>query len=69
MIILDRYEGDFAVLEEDGALKNVPRNLLDDNIKEGSVIIKKENKYILDKEKTAARLKRIAELQKSLFKN
>ena len=44
MIILDRFEGDFAVIYEDDALKNIPKELVDINAKEGTVLIKKENK-------------------------
>ena len=67
MIILDRFEGDFAVIYEDDALKNIPKELVDINAKEGTVLIKKENKYYLDEKNTAVRRKKIAELQESLF--
>ena len=43
MIILDRFEGDFAVIYEDDALKNIPLELVDINAKEGTVLIKKED--------------------------
>ena len=45
------------------------KDLLEKNITEGSLVIKKGDKYFLDKEKTAARRKKIAELQNSLFEN
>ena len=69
MIILDRFEGDFAVIYEDDALKNIPKELVDINAKEGTVLIKKENKYYLDEKNTAVRRKKIAELQDSLFED
>ena len=69
MIILDRFEGDFAVIYEDDALKNIPKELVDINAKEGTVLIKKENKYYLDEKNTAVRHKKIAELQESLFED
>lgn len=69
MIILDRFEGDFAVIYEDDALKNIPKELVDINAKEGTVLIKKENKYYLDEKNTAVRRKKIAELQESLFED
>lgn len=69
MIVLDRYEGDFAVIEQDGVMKSVPKKLLEPNIPEGSVIIEKNGKYVLDNDKTTARRKKIAELQNSLFED
>ena len=69
MIILDRFEGDFAVIYEDDALKNISKELVDINAKEGTVLIKKENKYYLDEKNTAVRRKKIAELQESLFED
>ena len=69
MIILDRVEGDFAVIYEDDALKNIPKELVDINAKEGTVLIKKENKYYLDEKNTAVRREKIAELQESLFED
>ena len=41
MIIVDRFENDFAVIEENGVTKNIPRSLLGDGVTEGSVIVKK----------------------------
>ena len=68
-VIIDRFEGDFAVIYEDDALKNIPKELVDINAKEGTVLIKKENKYYLDEKNTAVRRKKIAELQESLFED
>ena len=69
MIILDRFEGDFAVIYQDDVLKNIPKELVDINAKEGTVLIKKENKYYLDEKNTAVRREKIAELQESLFED
>lgn len=69
MIVLDRFEGNFAVVEENGIVKNVPKELLDETITEGSVIVKKGDRYFLDEKETAARRKKIAELQNSLFED
>lgn len=69
MIIIDRFEGEFAVVEDNGIMKNIPKNLLEDNLTEGSVIVKVGERYFLDKENSAARRKKMAELQKKLFGN
>lgn len=67
MLILDRFEGNFAVIEDNGVMKNIPREVVDNDIKEGSVVIKIGERYVLDKENSAARRKKISELQNSLF--
>lgn len=37
-MVIDRFEGDFAVVSKNGALYNVPIKLLPDGAKEGDVI-------------------------------
>ena len=69
MIVLDRFEGEFAVIEQDGVTKNIPKAFIDKNVTEGSVIIKKGKKYYLDEENTAARREKIVGLQESLFED
>ena len=69
MIILDRFEGSIAVIEDNGVMKNIPKILLEDGISEGAVIIKKGEKYVLDEKNSAARRNKIAELQNSLFED
>lgn len=67
MIVLDRYEGTMAVLEENGEMKNIPCALLETGIPEGSVLKRAGEKYVLDQETTEARRAMLAELQDSLF--
>lgn len=67
MITLDRFEEDFAVLDIDGKIKNVRRNLIDKNAKEGDVLIFENEKYIVDKNATATAKKEIIDLQNSLW--
>ena len=69
MIILDRFEGDCAIIYEADALKNIPNESVDINPQEVTVLNKKENKYYLDEKNTAVRRKKIAELQESLFED
>lgn len=69
MIILDRFEGDFAVIEDNGVIKNIPKALVDKEVTEGSVIVKNGERYFLDEKNSAARRKEIAELQNSLFED
>lgn len=64
---IDRIENDIAVLEslESKEIINVNITLLPQNVKEGSIIVCENNKYIKDEE---TELKRKTELQ-SRFNN
>lgn len=69
MLVIDRYEGNFAVVEDDeGKTINLPRDMLEKDIPEGSVIVLLRGKYILDKAETEKRKKELFDLQESLFK-
>lgn len=61
--IIDRFEGDFAVVEiDEGKFANIPRLALPKEAKEGDVI----NVWI-DKDETEQRRKRIKELMDNLW--
>ena len=65
--IIDRFEGDFAVLEkEDGGTVDIKRELLE-NAREGDVIIFFDGKYIVDAEATQMRRKNIEDKMRRLF--
>ncbi len=67
--IIDRFEGDFAVLEkESGGTVDVKRELLE-NAREGDVIIFSDGKYIVDVQETQMRRKSIEEKMRKLFKS
>ena len=61
-MIIDRFEGGFAVVESDGKFYNLPKELLPENAKEGSVIIIK-----VGEEETEKRREKIKETMNSLF--
>jgi len=62
-LIIDRFEGDFAVCEtEDRKMINIKRSLLPGDAKEGDVIIRTSDGYRIDKDETAERKKRISKL-------
>ena len=61
-VIIDRFEGDYAVVElEVGKCVNIPKILIPD-AKEGDVI-----KIIIDRETTEERKKQIQELVNNVF--
>jgi hypothetical protein len=67
VIILDRYEGNFAILEIDGKMVSEPIDRLAEKCKEGTVLIFKDNMYLPDNAETELRKKQIAALQEDLF--
>ncbi len=62
-MIIDRFEGEFAIIEIGGGITvNMPKLLLPENAKEGDVI-----KIIVDEEETSARENRIKNKMNRLF--
>jgi hypothetical protein len=62
-VIVDRFEGSFAVVElEDRSMVNMPRQLLPDEAKEGDVLA-----IEIDESETASRKKRISKLMDNLW--
>ncbi len=67
---IDRFENGFAICEnqQNGEILNIPINKLPENVKEGSIIIFRDGKYILDIESTKNKQKEIKNLVNNLFK-
>ena len=63
MLIIDRFEGDFAVVETANGFVNIPRADIPAAAKEGDVLV-----LNLDKNETEARKKRIDGMMNNLFK-
>ncbi|MGI6357917.1 MAG: DUF3006 domain-containing protein [Bacillota bacterium] len=68
MLIIDRFEGEFAVCERDGEMINIPRHLIPGGAQEGDVLQETPDGYVVDEEATAVRRKRIVALMKDLWK-
>ena len=66
--IVDRFEDDYAILEtEINTLINVNKNDIIGEVKEGDLLIKKNNLYYIDKEKTEIRKNKINDIMKGLW--
>jgi len=63
MLLIDRFEGDFAVVETSNGFINIPRADIPTDAKEGDVLV-----LGLDKNETEERKKRIDGMMNSLFK-
>jgi len=55
MIIIDRFEGDFAVLETDSGMIETDRTKIPENAAEGDVLIMENGVYIVDVKGTEMR--------------
>lgn len=66
MFIIDRFEGDWAVIEFEGRTFNIPKDLLPQSTREGDVI-----KIIVsvDDKATLERKKRVEKLVDELFED
>jgi hypothetical protein len=63
MLIIDRFEGGFAVVETDNGIINIPKADIPSGAKEGDVL-----NIVIDSGETASRKKRLEEKMNSLFK-
>ncbi|KJS81778.1 MAG: hypothetical protein JM58_16230 [Peptococcaceae bacterium BICA1-8] len=64
MFIIDRFEGDWAVIEYNGKTFNIPQEILPSTAKEGDVI---NLSLTMDKEATEARKKKAKSLFEDMF--
>lgn len=66
MIVVDRFEGDYAVLETDSGMIDVEKSRLADDIGEGDVLFEKDGFYFKDSEATDSRRQEILKMMKKL---
>lgn len=55
MIVIDRFGEDFAVLEIDGEMSEVPRNIIPDDAREGDILVCVDGIYSVDEKATSER--------------
>jgi len=66
--IIDRFEGDFAVVEFEGrVMKDIPRSNMVSEVKEGDVIFLVDGIYYVDVEETLGRKNEIAKLMENMW--
>lgn len=68
MFIIDRFEGDFAVVEntEDENMIQIEKKMIDEAAREGDVIFLSEGKYKVDIEATERRRREVLELLRNI---
>lgn len=65
MLIIDRFEGNMAVIEYENSTFNVPRSLLPENAREGDVL---DIDIKVNKEETEQRRRKVKKMMDDLFK-
>ncbi|AOY76488.1 DUF3006 domain-containing protein [Clostridium formicaceticum] len=69
MMILDRFEGDYGVIEMDGKMVEVKKELIDSKVKEGDVLLIKEGIYYRYDEATKKRKKEIGDRFRDMWED
>lgn len=67
-MVVDRIEGDYAVIENEGIMLDIPLSQLPCDIKEGDVLCHCDGVYIIDNEAAAAAREKISARLGNLFK-
>lgn len=68
MLIIDRFEGEYAVVEdtETEKTRDIKKSLINESAKEGDVLIFSGEKYFTDKKATDARRKEIRDFMRKI---
>ena len=67
--IVDRFEGDFVVIEIEGNTKDVPKKQVDSSVKVNDVVELVDGKWIVKEEETEKRKKEIKALMDSVWED
>jgi len=68
-VIIDRFEGIYAVCEkEDGNMTNIEKDKIGQDAKQGDVLVITENEIIIDETASRNRREEIEKLTKNLWK-
>ena len=69
MLIVDRFEGEYAVCEDSETLRtrNIPKVLLPKGLQEGDCILQQGDNYVIDGAETLRRRQKARELLEKLY--
>jgi len=67
--IIDRFEGDYAILEMEDGPKKVLKVVLPSQVREGDVLILQGNNWVADWEATRERKEKIEKLARELWED
>ena len=67
-MIIDRIEGVLAVVEvAKGETRDIPLDRIDGRVRDGAVLVERNDRYAVDEKATAERRTRTAEKRRRLF--
>jgi hypothetical protein len=66
VIVIDRFEGDSAILEKGSQLVTVDRRLLCEFAREGDIVEESDGRYVVNAAATAERRQKIADRMKKM---
>lgn len=66
-MIIDRFEGELAVIETDGGMIEINVSELPENAREGDVLVLENGRYAVDSEATEQRRKNASDRLRRLF--
>lgn len=69
MLIIDRFEGDYAVVEDGDKVINIRREFIEDSAEEGDVLAVVDTFYVVDRAETEKRREETAEMMRKLKGN
>lgn len=67
--VIDRFEGELAVMEFKDGYKNIPRKMLPPEAREGDVLVLQDDYWIIDPEATHERKEKIEKLAEELWQD
>ena len=67
--IVDRFEGDFVVIEMEGNTKDIPKKQVDSNVKVNDVVELVDGKWMVKEADTERRRKEIKALMDSVWED
>lgn len=67
--IVDRFEGEYAVIEVDGKTRDIKRNLIADSVRVSDVVILKNGNWERDSDETDKRKKEVKKLMDSVWED
>ncbi len=67
--VIDRWEGEYAVLDIQGKMENVKKDQIPAGAREGDVLLKQGGQWIIDRKSSERRKEEIEHLADELWKD
>jgi len=67
--VIDRFEGEYAVLDIEGKLENIKKSEIPENAGEGDVLLKLAGRWIIDRGGTETLKKEVDDLAEEIWED